>query len=447
MALLRREPTGNVVLNSGDADIRFFTSNGGAPLEFWRHNFPGPITNSYPGSGCQMSFNTGQDPTQASANGNTSHPICCFGLAHTQKHNYYCRETLLDVAAGEYEVSGFAPDFWLSSEGIDDYPCPPAVGWSAINGALSFTGSAANPSGVFCPGNEMEPGQIRRYPGGRIAFKIRINFATTSGIAGLLFRKVVPANSPTKDGFYAADGYHLNVNQAFGWELRKQVSGVQTILAGGSAPPTPGGVLFEVRTHNNVPGHLEVLINGAPISVVSDSSPVLGDAFGCFATCSSGVVSFLDRQIFDLGVTFSSRWKSLGGGSFENKVIIESLFGDRLFYRANPAQCFLNKTLFPAGQRATEFDIGAGWQSGEGIVLAMPGSKFWVGNPQGTLGLKWHHLYSLVDADSSEPDSPHALLAKHAVNDEFIFMFNPLSHEVSRISSRLETAGIWSVTR
>lgn len=446
---LRREADGNVVLSSGDCDIRFFRNFGGAPLEFWRRGFPGPITNRFPGSGVSVSWELGQDPTQATSNGIAAHPICCFGMPSTDKYNYYIREYVYD-AAGSYGVSGFCPDFLLFHESIDCYPCPPAHGWTAINNALIFSGSPAHSSGIFSPGNEMEPGRIRRYPRGKISFKIKTILKSDSGIAGFMFRKSVVSQSPQMGEFYFADGYHLNLNRAGQWQLIQQRGAVQTSIANGILSSTErtrlitGGLVVEVRTNNALPGAIEIYFDDVLRKSLALDNPILGDAFGYFAQCSNGTIGFVDSQVFDMGVQFSSRYTSHLDGTFRQVVVVEA-DEPRDFYRANTPGAFLNSELFAQRECQALPHAAQQWVPAEGLHQFGDYRAFWCGNEAGTLGLCARDLVARVDGAPSA--DAHLLLQRYAVNNEFILHLNPLPALRQTRCRRIDCEVTWSTTR
>lgn len=447
--MIAREADGNVVLPSGDSAIRFFRNWGGAPLEFWRNGFPGPITNRFPGSGVSVNFEVGQDPTQATANGITPNPICCFGIADSQQYNYYGREFVW--SSDTYGICGFMPDFWLSAESADDYPCTPANGWSAINAALVFSGSPAHPSGIYCPGNEMELGQIRRYPRGKIAFKTRLAMKCPSGTAGFMFRKVVPQNAPTKDEFYAADGYHLNFNTSGQWQLLRQRTGIQASVANGvlntleRAALLGDGLLIEIRTNNALPDALELYLNGEYRKAITLSAPILGDAFACFAMCGSGTIGFTERQIFDLGVQYWSKFTSLGAGNFKQTVEIKA-FEPREFYRANTPGVFLNPELFGKDRFMSARIHGSGqWVETDFSHLFSDYAEYWCGNTDGTLGVVASELRAEIDGATSA--GAHVLQARSGANSEFIMHLNPLPAEVKTRCQRIVSEVVWRFFR
>jgi hypothetical protein len=148
-AQLYRESDGNVVMRGGDLTLRFYSRYGGAPLSWYKTGFP-VLTNEFPGSGVSVAWRTQQDPTQASANGVLEHPIHILGDKATERFDYYTRETLLDAANGIYQVTGFAPDFWLSSEAMDDAIAPNSdgsdSGWRTPYAPGRFASILASPS-------------------------------------------------------------------------------------------------------------------------------------------------------------------------------------------------------------------------------------------------------------------------------------------------------------
>lgn len=429
MRALKREINGNVVLTSGDSDIRYFCAWGGTPLEFWRRGHRGPITNRYPGSGVSVNWEVGQDPTQATADGPNKNPICRFGAPETSKYNYYTRESLFSET-GMYGVSGFAPDFWLGVEDIDNY-VPAYSAWKTDHvGTMSFTGNSSMPSGIICPGNEMESGQtFRRYPKGRIAFKTQLIIPPSNSIAGFLFRKSISYPNPTKDEFYHANGYHLLFNSGGSWALLRKFAGVEVPIANGllkrdlASALRRQGIQVEVRTNNVLPGSIEVLINDSRIALVDDVLPILGEGFGLLAQTSSGTISFAARQVWDLSTSFESLYQSLGDGTFRVSLTIRNI-EPREMYRANTPGFFLNNdpAIFP--ERCCKVSDGSQWVEGEGFHKVSDWKAFFCGDLSGALGIHVSDIRCFVDNELS-PEA-HILMQRHAINDEFILHINPL---------------------
>lgn len=444
-----RESDGNVVLRSDNVAIRLFKNYGFACRHWFQEPFQN-IINDWPGSACSVNFETGQDPTQASANGITENPASCLGMSATDKYYYYIRESLLNTD-GTHEVTGFLPDFWLSAEGVDDYPCPtPGFAWNGwqYNGdtTISFKGSNALSSGIFCPGNEIEPHKLRVYRKGRIAFKTRLSLLSSSCIAGFMFRKNV-SGQPSKDEFYHANGYHWNFNKSGQWSILKQISGIQTPLANGVLSSahlkllTSTGLLCEIRTYNDAPGRMDIMIEGSLVRRIEESSPILGESFGLFASCSSGSIKFSDRQVFDLNCTFKSRWQALPGGIFKTDMSVIAL-EPMEFYRANFPGAFLNQFTFPVTERSCKVSAnGTDWIESEGVFLTSKSFLF-CGNKSGSLGLCVSQINAYIDGSPSV--LAHSLLQKQAINNEFVLMLNPLPANTKTLAREIRLTAVWS---
>ena len=441
MISLSRELNGNVVLRAGKLVLRFFRMFGGAPLEWWSEPNAHSLTNSYPGSGVSACFETGQDPTQASANGQEQNPICCFGIADSQKYNYYARESLYD-GNGAYEVTGFAPDFWLSAEKIDDYQM--GAGWRTkyVPGPYAailaqwtcpvIFAAGTESSGYFAPGNEMEPGFVRGYPQGRIAFKVDLSLATCGwdSIAGFVFRKQLASSHPTKDEVYNADGLHLNFNKSGAYQLIEKRAGKETVLLSGTANAAQkaallgAGLTVEIRTNNVQTDKVELFLNDALAGTASTSTR--GEVFALFASATSGFVLFCRRQVFDLGVTFAAKYRALAENSIESDIRFNTI-APRKFYRAGHTH-FFNPLMFPA--RSCQVD----GQTFEGITPITPAKVFYCGNRAKTVGLNAQVTSTTID--NAPAPGAHSLLQQHGANDEFIMAFNLLPQNATAIVSQ-----------
>lgn len=429
-----RESDGNVVVRSGDFALRFFRQWGGTPLEFWKDNYP-LLTNANPGSGTSVTWETGQDPTQASCDGLTSNPIALYLDPSTIHYNYYIRE-MPGIEAGFYGVWGFAPDFWLSHEWQDDYAIgqwyrkyhdPKGLGFWNIPSSTVCAGS----EGCFFPGNEMtqqpgSPAQPRRYAGGRFAGKVTVNFTSQyrqNDRGGITFRNVGPNT--------AGSGYDFTVAPTGKYKCERRDSrGRATILAQGYlskpdfAKMFAGGIELEVRTDNGGPG-FAVLINGRSVGVISDTKPHMGEYCGLTARTAS-LIGFSYRQFFDVGTEFSAIYTPGFNNTITGNYIVRLAAGVKdpaLLYRANLPCIMLNQTTFPVRHTAVK-PAGSSWENRAGICSMKEGDEFWAGAPDGSHGLKAR--VNSVYIDGKVAREAHAQIVSHGANDEFVMQFNPL---------------------
>lgn len=477
---LVREATGDVVLRTDNVAIRFKHEWGGTPCDFFQEPQPA-IINPFPGSAASVAWNTGQDPTQASANGLLNNPIHRVGDKPSWQFDYYIRESLFD-AAGIYEVSGHAPDFWLSAESNDDAIAPdahsPDSGWrtkynpgrfgSLVNNAycpVVFEPVGNNFSGILCVGDELvstltKPWnfRLREYRQGAISFKINVSmkYASPAGIAGFLFRKWMPPYSvQTKDDAYAAAGYHLYINSAGGWSITGQRGGTaQATLAVGNLSRTNGaklksdlGVQVEIRTSTTDLGLIQLYVEDALVCTLHEPYPITHPHFALFAQdTNKGIIVFQQRRVWDMSTQFSSRYTALPGGKFSSKVAVQNsagVSGKQIFYRANLPAMFLNKTTFLAGNRRTSGVTESGSVFDfEGIELIQNYKKFWAGNKELSLGMLAEVTRVAIDGVPSE--GAHLLLQQHSFNDEFVIMLNPLPMGIGTMAEKLEMDITWA---
>lgn len=427
---LIREPNGCVVLRSGDTALRFFPEWGGVPLEFWKDNFP-LLTNPAPGSGTSINWEMGQDPTQASCDGLTPHQIARIDDPASIKYNYYAREQVFSEADNFYQVSGFAPDFWLSHEHLDDYAIgtwytkyndPKGLGfWDGP----SSTVCAASPGCLF-PGNEIYPNHSpRSYDRGRFAGKVTVNMvpgASSTDRGGITFRN---GEANTK-----RSGYDFTVYATGKYRFeRRDNTGKPRTLAQGYLNKAEysrlwrGGVELEVRTDNGAPG-LALLIDGRSVAVVIDTKPLRGPFCGLTAR-TNNLIGFSYRQFFDLSTQFTSSYSIDSSGNIYSQMRVDLAGGvpDPAFlYRANLPGIFLHPTSFPV--RSTKRFKDGQWVDAVGLVPCVKGDSFWCGSPDGSYGVKAQLLDICVD------DRPaygaHVQLDPNGANGEFVMQFNPL---------------------
>ena len=381
---LYREPSGNVVLRSGKTALRFFTEFGGAPLEWWRQGFP-LLTNSHPGSGVSVAWRTGQDPTQASSDGIAKNPIALIRVPSTWGNTYYGQEEIFDTTAGIYQVRGFAPDFWMSREPVDDAVVPNADGsdhgWRLpyAPGRLAatldlpvrpviFEGSFANRSGYLFVGDEGNDGspfadRLREYVDGRVAFKITLSLAAAApeSYAGVVFRASVPKDAASEDEVYRSPALYLLVNRQGVWALvRHNGDGSEVRIDGGYLSldqrrklESSLGLQLEVRTHNGIPGRIEVWLDDQFVKVINDGAALHGPHVGLFASSPWGQVYFQSRRIYDVGVEYVARYSPWEEGVVSDVTVrtAPGSDGSRIFDRANLPAVFLNKATFPEVDR------------------------------------------------------------------------------------------------
>lgn len=472
-----REASGNVVLRSGPVGngsaLRFFHEFGGCPLEVWKEPYPGPVTNPWPGSALSLAWDCGQDPTQASAEGLLKNPIARIGHAPSiALYNYYIRETLLNPN-GAYHISGFFPDFWLSHEAIDDaisasanvdhgwrthYNNPQNLPtWNVPSSAVGFRGTLSMPEGRFYVGDQMAwlglpwRQRVREYPEGRVAAKIRVRMenASADSRAGFIFKQHV--NDAAKPGWM------FYVTKTGVWTL---ASVLGSIAAYGKLSKTQiknlsnsVGVNLELRTHNGDLRFVQIFIDGG--LVVSGLLPGYiaadGPHFGLYAKCSSGMIWFHDRQVFDVAVQARLKWTALPEETFESEAIIERAPGAELtsskFYRAGIG-AFLNPPIYPPASRVTytykniaEYPFFERKEE-EGLFLLKGYHSFYVGNQ--TYGLRGIPICYQVDGrDTIDAGEAHMLMQKSAVNNEFYMGFNPFAVGQSKIAKEIRMVTRW----
>jgi hypothetical protein len=477
-AQLYREPSGNVVLRSGHTALRFFPDYGGTPLQWWRDGFP-LLTNPHPGSGASVAWRTGQDPTQASSDGIAQNPIAVFGAPSTWNNAYYGREEVFDTAAGVYQVRGFAPDFWLSFEALDDAIVPNADGsdhgWRlpylpGIHAQtlelpvrpVLFEGSLSNRAGYLFVGderNEKSPWaqRLRQYVDGRVAFKVRVSLlaAAPESFAGVVFRASVPLNAKDEDDVYRSPALYLLFNKQGIWALtRRNADGSDTSLGWGyltAAQRAAATVQLEVRTHNGLPGRVEVWLDDQLVRVVDDAGPLRGAHLGLFASTPWGQVYFQSRRIYDVGVEYIARYSPWAEGVVSDITVQTAPGSDgaRAFDRANLPAVFLNPQTFPVGDRKiARVHHQSGRYTTEGVEngsYAIPDQfGWWAGNLEGSAGVL--AIPEAVAVDGHWSPGSHLLIAKGNETEEFVLMLNPLTREAVTEARAIQMRTRWATS-
>ena len=234
-----------VDMDLGDFFVRFDTELGGTPGQWNIDDATGTlITNPFPGEGVTIAWDQANDPTQASANGLTTNPIARLDGAQAA-FNYYGRETEfsapnLPFDSAFYEVTGFAPFFWLSHEpGDDAIPTESMAQWRTLynpgsipdaefysNGApVFFEANGSSGGAIFMIGDDVvDPSplnlswnqRLAEMREGRVAAKVQVSLANagSDAVASLMFRRDISADGTVTEGeAFASPGYFLNTNK------------------------------------------------------------------------------------------------------------------------------------------------------------------------------------------------------------------------------------------
>jgi len=471
MKSLTREANGNVVLRSGHFTMRFDRMFGGTPLEWYSEDPYGMLTNAFPGNGTSVYYNTGQDPTQASSNGFLPNPIAT-GSPDTAMYSYYSSEKLYSPSANTYIVGGFAPDFWLSAEWPDDAIALPANksdhGWRTLYRPVGlnldvnpgrpvvFQGTAGNQTGLFFVGNELKLDggwnqRIRSYGARRLAAKITVslNGADADSSAGIYFGLNVTDGCISKEKALALDHTRLVFYRKTNtWELSSLVKGKRTIHKQGVLSRTQAqklkssaGLQMEIRTHNYIPSKLYVLLDNTNTLDFDWAAFPLGPHFALYACSKSGKVTFSNRQIFDVGVEFTSEYYATPGedGKITSRIKLWTIGGNRFFYRTNLPGLYINPTTFPDTDKVFQGLTDKGWVPLPSMPFLLSDyKKYWAGNAAGTLGICAEVVSALVDSRCSS--GAHALISNQN------FMLNSLS-QVGETINNTELTTVWSTRR
>lgn len=369
-----------------------------------------------------------------------------------------------------------------------DYTSPPPKydDFFAPSTPIWFEGTAARKSGMLFVGNEMERTTgysapwngtgLTEIPEGRVAAKVRISLqsAAADGVGGLAFRRQV-TNSPhaNLDDAYQSPGYFLNVNKAGLVELTRSDGGGglpvsiwrSVVPAAQTGVNSAAGVMLEVRTHNEIPGYLEIWVEGQRVHFLTDlpqGRPLAGSHFGLFAHTSSGRVQFSDRQVFDVSLEMIVKYTAFANGVIESDIQLASVpqvTQSHPFYRGVLTP-FLNSSLYPscpprtptgelppcetrwrwtydAGGNRREVGTYPGYEGELVPILQSGGAKsLWAGNRDGNLGLYVTPVVASIDGQISP--APHALLTNRGSNDSFVLAINafPLSANDNPVLAR-----------
>jgi hypothetical protein len=351
-----------VRMDLGDFKVIIDTLYGGSPSRWYNGEETISVTNPFAGEGVTVMWDQGNDPTQGSANGPGMNPIARLD-GQQLAYNYYARESLFDNGGGtsstvSYEVTGFAPFFWISHEAGDDaIPAESLPQWrtlynnpgdpSQITSDPSvpiFYQAAGTPDGavMFLGDDIVASGtswsqRLAEMREGRFAAKVRISLkdASNDAFAGLMFRRQIPdAADVSETAAYSSPGYTLNVNKAGLVQIVRVASQgalpvpVWTSAAGVAASTinTAAGALLELRTHN-ANGNVEIFLNGTKIGDYDDPQVLRGAHFGLYAQSSTGSIKFSDRQVFDVGTEYVARYTGHENGVLTTDIQIHNAGG------------------------------------------------------------------------------------------------------------------------
>ncbi|MEK6259560.1 MAG: hypothetical protein AABP62_13160 [Planctomycetota bacterium] len=428
--------------SDGTFRVDFYSMYGGAPLEMQHQGRQ--IIHTHAGEGFQFTVETGQDSTQASANGIDPFPICRLNEAPAAVPllNYYARE--VELTMSRYTVRGFFPFFWYSHDPTDDFipkATPLQTGWRtkyslggrSVNDFYNFgtpiwfESTSVRPSGILMVGNEMATGAtdpMVRIREGRVSFKTRVFLgeASADAFAGVLYRKSLNGSpNTTMDQCYAAPGYMLLVNKTGG----VQVLGPRGMLWDGGVNSlvknnvNGKGVLIEIRTHNALPSYQEVWIENQLVKIIDtklDPAPVLGPYVGVIASCKTGRVRFSERQIFDVSMETEATYTARNDGGLESLLTVRNapaVTSPMRLYRVNHV-AFLEHSAASSDLKAIRSD--------DGILLTEKGAylpylfgldrspkSLWAGRRNFTLGLACDPTLATIDGQHSP--GAHGLIA------------------------------------
>ena len=357
-------PHPGVEMVAGNNRVWFDGWYGGTPRFWYLYGAPAGYNNSviwpHLGAAMQVVYDTGQDSTQGTSTGQTTHPIAIMGdPATVALYNYYIRETVFQPpSAGNlnavYEVTGFGPFFWISLEAIEDSipnepgsgwctgwnngPCGPCTGCDFSGAPVFFQGAPAHTSGILMVADQHKSlslpwnQRLCRIQDGRVAFRIKVDLvqASADAFAGVMFRRdVSQAAGVNLDDAFGSPGYLLVVNKAGTVALHRYPGGATLWSESGAAPQAASQeVSLEVRTHNAIPGYMAVYVNNALEIELVDATPILGPHFGLFAfTAPATRVRFADRDVFDVGVEFVARYTGYPQGYIESDITVRDAIG------------------------------------------------------------------------------------------------------------------------
>ena len=395
--------------------VRLCPQWGGAPLEVTNLKNGVVTSNPMAGEGFQVVWDSGQDPTQASATGIDSYPL---------GDPYYAREEAFVVDGNGrealYQVGGIAPYFWGSYEPLDDCIPPDGDkdhGWSTRyhnhlglpeshymqNGLpIYFAPKPGVQSGILLLGDEIIGTYYPAYrwhqrvcktAGGSISFRMRISFkdAPNDGVAGVYFKlKHDYDGSDSMHSVYAAPKCALYVNKFGGVNFYNNgpTFSLQTTAA---SQNSDAGMLLEVRSYSD--GTLNIFVDGKYKGTYT--AGYKGEAFGLFGTCSSGRIKFHYREVFDAGTLFSAQYRSTPRNTLWQQLTVYRAWPpyELKMYRLNLPVAFTNPSIRQASYAWTPNKEETG-----GIVSFAGTRAVYAGRRDGSAG-----LFCRLHSYSSEP--------------------------------------------
>lgn len=334
------------ILTNADLTLYFDRRFGGAPLR-WLNGSNVDLVSTFPGEACNVVYDTGNDGTQASSDGLTQNTISRMFVTAYDKYAYYLGERLLEtsslatVEAG-YSVDGLIPFFWASLEAIDDcIPTDPRGpnGWNTqYNNFLGLPPSTFSSPGVplifarrgpvtsgmiligdeikqtYSPGTPWNQAYTKIHAGNfACRFKVSLLNASSDAIAGLIIRKQVPVGTANINTLYAANGYQLNFNKQGTVQLVRNNTTVIWTSPKNYGPilNTSTGLSVEVRTHKDDNTKIDIYLNDVFVNTATLNYTY--EAFGFFAACLTGKITFTYREFFDCNVLMKTTWNAANG--------------------------------------------------------------------------------------------------------------------------------------
>ena len=334
MAKLTRSGS-QVVFTQPGFTVRCSMPYGGAPLEMYQTdniNHPVLVTSSPAGEGFQALWNSGQDGTQSSSNGQDANPMQPLIGPYLPGGDYWGREEAFlpdrDGREAVHQVSGKAPYFWASLDPEDDCLPPDPRGdhgWSTkyhdilnlgasayhqIGTPIFFKYTQQVPSGIILMGNEMIPPVPSSWwqrgapiPGGHCSGRMYISLkhADASAVAAIWFGIDAAMDSTeTQATIYNSPKCGIYVNKQGGVEYHDGGAVTHIGFNALSDVNSEDGLYIEWRDFAD---RLELRLGHGGF-LVSARNSVKGPYMGFFTTGGSGYAKFHYRDIFDAGTEF-----------------------------------------------------------------------------------------------------------------------------------------------
>ena len=453
--------------------LQFDTNYGGTPLSWFAASAASEtiVTNPFPGAAASVNWVFGQDPTQASPNGPDYFPISTLNnpnptLAFYAREVAFCPPNESQPNA-VYQVSGYAPVFWISLYEIDDsIPVNPDYsdnGWVTLyhnvanlpdstftyfGTPIFYQGGTAHPEGIVLLANKILPTNLPWYARmanffeGRIACQVKISLKEVDddARAGIVFRREVPADSSASYlDAYNSPGYSLIADRSGVLEIfRFDGSGNEPVIVwGGAVIPevaqtiiSDDGAMLELRSDNCAPNKIDIWIEGRYYDTYTDSDCILGEQIGLYAKSdtSEGLIKFGWRYFFNIGQEFNAVYTGTPEGFLELDLSISNAAGvtkPQDLYRTALPGVFLTTDITAPVQRAwredgTEIDLkkefpnSSGDFSGIVPILSTPSNVYamWDGEADGSAGL--FTIPTLAQSQWSSSPFPYCSYIRHA---------------------------------